>query len=60
LVAAQHQDPLYKEIKALNKRLAWQLANLERGITYVPLDLLCTKLFVFVDSLFANNKDLSS
>jgi hypothetical protein len=27
---------------------------------YIPLDLIITKLFVFVDSSFANNKNLSS
>ena len=59
-VAAQHQEPSDEEIKALNKRLKWQLDNLERGIRYIPLDLHRTKLFVFVDGSFANNKDLSS
>jgi hypothetical protein len=44
----------------LNKRLEWQIKNINRGIRYVALDLTCTKLFVFVDSSFANNKDLSS
>ena len=43
----------------LNKRLQQQLDNLKRGIRYVNLDLKHTKLFVFVDRLFANNKDLS-
>jgi hypothetical protein len=59
-VAAQHQEPTDVEIAALNKRLKWQLDNLDRGIKYVPLDLSCMKLFVFVDGSFANNKDLSS
>jgi hypothetical protein len=52
-------QPLDEEIKALNKRLKWQLNNLEQGIRYIPLDLYYTKLFVFIDGLFANNKDLS-
>jgi len=34
--------------------------NLDRGIRYIPLDLARTKLFVFVNGSFANNKDLSS
>src|SRR6266498_123847 len=34
--------------------------NLDRGITYIPLDLQYTKLFVFVNGSFANNKDFSS
>jgi hypothetical protein len=33
---------------------------MDRGIKYVALDLACTKLFVFVDGSFANNKDFSS
>ena len=36
------------------------MMNLDRGIKYIPLDLQCTKLFVFVDGSFANNKDFSS
>src|SRR5580698_5205002 len=34
--------------------------NLDRGIKYILLDLQRTKLSVFVDRLFANNKDFSS
>ena len=48
------------EVAALNKRLQWQLSNLNRGLVYIPLDLKSAKLFVFVDGSFANNKDLSS
>jgi Reverse transcriptase (RNA-dependent DNA polymerase) len=59
-VAAQHQDPGKEEVKALNKRLKWQMENLDRGLHYVPLDLATAKLFVFVDGSFANNPDLSS
>ena len=33
---------------------------MNRRIKYVTLDLACTKLFVFVDGSFANNKDFSS
>ena len=44
----------------LNKQLQQQLDNLKRGIRYVNLDLKYTKLFVFINRLFANNKDLSS
>jgi hypothetical protein len=50
---------LDEEIKALNKRLKWQLDNLKRGIKYIPLDLYHIKLFIFINGLFANNKDLS-
>ncbi|RDW58864.1 hypothetical protein BP6252_13340 [Coleophoma cylindrospora] len=59
-MAAQHQEPTDEEIKTLNKRLKWQMENMDRGITYVPVDLSSAKLFVFVDGSFANNKDLSS
>jgi hypothetical protein len=33
---------------------------MDKGIKYIALDLLTTKLFVFVNKLFANNKDFSS
>jgi hypothetical protein len=36
------------------------MLNLDRGLKYVQLNLSTAKLFVFVDSSFANNKDLSS
>ena len=59
-IAAQHQEPTVDEIKLLNKRLKWHQEHLDRGIKYIELDLACTKLFVFVDGSFANNKDMSS
>jgi hypothetical protein len=58
--AAQHQDPGTEEVKQLNKRLLWQKDNLNRGLTYIPLEIPQAKLFIFVDGSFANNKDLSS
>ena len=33
--------------------------NLDRGITYILLDLWHTKLFIFANGSFANNKDFS-
>jgi hypothetical protein len=36
------------------------MEHLGRGITYILLELVTAKLFVFVDGSFANNKDLSS
>ena len=60
LVVAQHKNPTDDDVRTLNKRLEWQMMNLDRGIKYIPLDLQCTKLFVFVDGSFANNKDFSS
>jgi hypothetical protein len=59
-IAAQHQNPTAADICTLNKRLEWQINHMDRGIKYIALDLECTKLFVFVDSSFANNKDFSS
>jgi hypothetical protein len=34
--------------------------HVDRGLTYILLDLATAKLFVFVNGSFANNKDLSS
>ena len=59
-IAAQYQDPTKDDVAALNKRLKWQLEHLDRGLTYIPLNILTIKLFVFVDGSFANNKDFSS
>jgi hypothetical protein len=59
-VAAQCQNPTEDNICALNKRLKWQLKNLDRGIRYIVLELDHLKLFIFVDGSFANNKDFSS
>ena len=59
-VAAQHQEPTKEDATALNKRLAWQSKHLDRGLTFIPLDISTAKLFVFVDGSFANNKDYSS
>ncbi|KAF7570471.1 hypothetical protein PtrM4_104730 [Pyrenophora tritici-repentis] len=59
-VAAQAQQPSDEDIKALNKRLKWQIENLDRGLRYITVNLTEAKLMVFVDGSFANNKDLSS
>lgn len=59
-VAAQAQRPTNQEIDRLNKRLEWQKANPDRGLTFAPLDLARAKLFIFADASFANNRDLSS
>lgn len=58
--AAQHQEPNPEDIKALNKRIQWQIDHQDRGLSFVPLDLGTAKLFVFVDGAFANNRDLTS
>jgi hypothetical protein len=36
------------------------MTHMNRGIKYIVLDLPTAKLFVFVNKLFANNKDFSS
>ncbi|KAE8549770.1 hypothetical protein EYB25_008294 [Talaromyces marneffei] len=48
------------DIKALNKRLQWQIDNPERGLRFVELDVQTLRLIAFVDASFANNKDYSS
>jgi hypothetical protein len=58
--AAQAINPDEKDIKALNKRLQWQIDNSTRGLRFVKLDIETLKLLVFTDSSFANNKDFSS
>lgn len=59
-IAAQHKNPGKEEVKALSKRIIWQMNNIDRGLYYIPLNLDSAKLFVFVDGSFANNVDLSS
>jgi hypothetical protein len=58
--AAQHKEPDEKQCVKLNKRLQWQINNLQRGLSYVPIELSTAKLIVFVNGSFANNNDLSS
>jgi hypothetical protein len=58
--AAQTTDPQKEDIKALNKRLEWQLENSTRGLRFIKLDITTLKLIVFTDASFANNKDFSS
>jgi hypothetical protein len=59
-VAAQHQEPSEDNARALNKRLKWQIDHTDRGLIYITLDISIAKLFVFINGLFANNKDFSS
>jgi hypothetical protein len=53
-------NPTEEDAKTLNKRLAWQIENSERGLKFVKLDAKTLQLLVFTDASFANNKDLSS
>lgn len=59
-VAAQLQQPAVEHATTLNTCLNWMIANQDRGIDYIPLDLSTAKIFVFCDGSFANNKDLTS
>jgi len=58
--AAQVINPDENDAKSLNKRLLWQTENANRGLKFVKLDVKTLQLLVFIDALFANNKDLSS
>jgi hypothetical protein len=49
-----------EDTKTLNKRLAWQIENSEKGLKFVKLNAKTLQLLVFTDTLFANNKDLLS
>jgi len=46
-------------IKSLNKQLSWQIKNTNRGLKFIKLDINILQLLVFMDTSFANNKDLS-
>jgi hypothetical protein len=59
-IAAQYQELIKEDVITLNKRLKWQLEYLNRGLTYILLNVSTAKLFVFVDGSFANNKDYNS
>lgn len=58
--AAQIKQPSIQNIKNLNKCLAWQKRNIDRGIKFVKLDIDSIRIIVFTDSAFANNADYSS
>ena len=59
-VAAQAIDPTENDIKALNKRIQWQIENAARGLRFVTLEKDTLRLLMFSDASFTNNKDLSS
>jgi hypothetical protein len=52
-------NPVEDDTKSLNKRLSWQIGNVDRGLKFVKLDVNTLQLLVFTDASFANNKDLS-
>lgn len=58
--AAQTVNLDDSDVKALNKRLLWQVENLKRGLKFVQLDRKTLRLVIFTDALFVNNRDHSS
>ncbi|KAK1990764.1 hypothetical protein LX36DRAFT_695116 [Colletotrichum falcatum] len=56
----QPEAPSESEIKNLNRRINWQIKNPNRGQRFQPIKLATAKLFVFVNSSFTNNEDLTS
>ena len=46
-------------IKSLNRRLSWQIKNVNRGLKFIKLNINTLQLLVFTDASFTNNKDLS-
>jgi hypothetical protein len=59
-MAAQAHNSDSDDLKRFNKRLKWQMEHLDRGLSYVHVNLNAAKIFIFADGSFANNKDLSS
>src|SRR6266705_6213039 len=59
-IATQHQELTKDDVLVLNRCLSWQINHLDQGLLYMPINLPTTKLFIFVNGLFANNKDFSS
>jgi hypothetical protein len=55
---AQAIDLQEKNVKQLNKYIQWQINNVIRGLTFVPLDLNSLSILVFTDASFTNNRDL--
>jgi len=51
-------NPNKENTKQLNKYLNWQIKNTNRGLKFVKLDIKTLQLLVFINALFANNKDL--
>jgi len=59
-IAAQSTGFTPDDVRALNKRIQWQIENAARGLHFVKLEKDTLQLLVFTDASFANNKDLSS
>lgn len=39
-IAAQQQKPERHDVVAINKRIKWQIQNMDRGLVSIPLDLM--------------------
>jgi hypothetical protein len=57
---AQITDSSKENVAKLNRRLEWQMQNLSLRLDYISIELNIMKLFAFVNTLFANNRDLNS
>ena len=57
-IAAQATELTEKDVKALNKRIQWQIKNSTRGLRFIDLEKESLQLLVFTNASFANNKDL--
>jgi hypothetical protein len=54
------QEPTDDQIKALNKRIRWQIDKTARGLRFIPLNHGTLRLVTYTNTSHANNKDLSS
>jgi hypothetical protein len=57
---AQSTESTPDDVRALNKRIQWQIENSARGLRFIDLKKESLRLLAFTDASFANNKDLSS
>jgi hypothetical protein len=56
----QFTEIISNDIISLNKQLNEQIINQTRDLKYVKLNQISLRLVIFIDSFFANNRDLSS
>ena len=59
-IVAQAQDLEEEDYERLNRRIKWNMQNLQRGLRFVQVNMSSAKLMVLTDRSFANNFDLSS
>lgn len=58
-ITAQSKKLSNEDIALINKWIQQQLDNKLQVLYFKTIDLLTAKLFIFVDRIFANNKDQS-